>query len=269
MVRRRHQLISLRAFLVAGIVPLLLVSVGYALFSQNLSLQGKGTAVVDTVPPSGGLVATWVRNMWQSGSNWSYNMNGTVSNTGTTPSSTWEIIVQLPASVTGLSCWGADCTLQGTTLTIANLSYNGVIAPGGSTTLGVSFVSSSNAVTFNDAVIIANGTGAQFAEISGLTATMTLQNQWQSGSSYVKQYNVSVTNATGSNVKAWRIKVSNWVSTTHMVESIWNAGYVSEPSSLLLTGQAGLNSGASASFGVQLKVPSSGWSPTFIVEGRV
>lgn len=268
MVRHRRRLINLRTFLVASLIPLLLVSVGYALFSQNLSLQGKGTAVVSS--SSGGLVVSWTRSMWQSGSRWSYNMNGTITNNGTAASTSWEIVVQLPASISGVSCWGGDCTVSGTTLTIANLSYNGSIAPGSSTTLGVSFTSSSNTVSFDNATITINGSNdeTQFVTISGLTVDMTFKKQWQSGSNYVKQYNVVVANASGVKVKAWRVEVSNWDNTTHSVSGIWNAGYTSEPSQLVMTSQGSLNTGASVSFGVQLSVPSSSWTPTYVVRGR-
>lgn len=265
---RRHRLINLRTFLVASLIPLFLVGAGYALFSQNLSLQGKGTAVVSP-SSSSGLAVAWTRSVWQSGSNWSYNMNGTVTNNGAVVSTSWEIVVQLPASITGVSCWGGDCTLSGTTLTIANLSYNGSIAPGSSITLGVSFTSSSGVVSFDNATIGAGSSNeADFIVTNGLTATMTFQNQWQSGSNYVKQYNVVVANTSAIKVKAWRIEVSNWSNATHSVAGIWNADYTSEPARLIMTSQSSLNAGSTANFGVQLSVPSSTWSPTFIVKGR-
>ena len=264
---RRHRAIRLRTFLVASVISLLLVSVGYALFSQNLSLHGKGTAVVTQQT---GLHAAWSRSMWQSGSNWSYNMNGTVTNAGATTTSGWEIVVQLPATITGVSCWSADCSLNGLTLTISNLSYNGTLAPNASTNFGVSFTSSSDSIVFtNYTISTGEGSESDYTVISGLTATMSLQNQWQSGSNYVKQYNVTVQNSSGTKVKAWRIEITNWNSTTHSVAGIWNTGYVSEPSRLLLTSQGGLNSGASASFGTQLSVPSSSWSPSYVVKGRL
>ena len=265
---RRRRLIHLRTFLFVGFISVLFVSVGYALFSQNLSLQGKGTAVVS--PSPGGLTVVWTRNAWQSKRNWSYNMNGTITNNGTAASSDWEITIQLPVSITGLSCWGGDCVLSGTTLTISSLSYNGAISPGGSTTLGVSFTSSSGSISFDNSVIATDPSAtAQFEVITGLTATMAFQNQWQSGSNYVKQYNVTVTNTSGQKVKSWRIEISNWSNTTHSVAGLWNAGYVSETSRLLMTSQGALDNGASASFGGQLSVPSSAWTPDYVVKGRL
>ena len=260
---RRHHLIRLRTFLVASVIPLLLVSVGYALFSQDLSLQGKGTAIV--AQPTG-LQVTWTRSSWQSGSQWSYNMNGTIANYGTTTTNVWDIVVQLPANITNLSCWSSDCVLSGTTLTISNLSHNGTLAPNASTNFGMSFKSKSNAIVFtNYTVSSTEPAESSFSEISGLTATVSPQGQW---GSYTKQYSVTVQNASGNKVKAWRIEVSNWNSATHSVAGMWNAGYTSEPDRLAMTSQGPLNNGASANFGGQLTVPTSSWTPTFIVKGR-
>lgn len=184
----------------------------------------------------------------------------------------WSIVVTLPASLTGLTCWNGDCTLTGTTLTIQNMSYNGSLAPNATTDFGMSFTSSSDTMSF--ANYAATGDSAQasdsdFVPISGLTATMDYQNGWQSNGAYVKQYNVTVTNSSGAKVKAWRIEVSNWNDATHSVVNLWNANYTSEPTRLLLLSQGALNNASTASFGGQLQVPISTWSPTYVVKGKL
>ena len=268
MSRHRHQL-RLETLLVFLLAPLLLVSVGYALFSQNLSLQGTSRAIVND-PAEPNLVVSSTRTVWQTGVNFNYTMSVTVSNIGTLASTGWEIIITLPATISGLSCWNVLCSLSGTTLTMTNMSYNGSIAPGASTDFGMSFKSKNSAINF-DTYDIEGDSGLesddQYIVISGLNASFTPSGSWNSGGNHIKQYNVQVTNTTGARIKAWKIFL-NWNSTSNSVVAIWNATYVAEPTVLKLSNGGQLDSGSTASFGMQLGVPTSSWNPTFIIKGR-
>lgn len=268
---RRYPLTHTRAFVAALILPILVIGGGYALFSQNLSVQGTATANVSSAQtPS--LQVTWTVQKWQAGSSWSYNVTAQVKNTGTVAVTGWHVTVTLPASITGLNCWNGDCSLTGTTLNIENMNYNGSLAPNATTDFGMSFTSASDALSFSN--YVANGDTPEtnnnnLTDIAGLTATMTYQNGWQANGGYVKQYTVTVTNNSASKVKAWRVEVSNWDSATHSVVNIWNANYTSEQARLLMMSTGALTTNTSASFGVQLQVPTNTWSPNYSVKGAL
>lgn len=272
MVRRRYRRISLRTVIAASLIPLLFLSVGYALFSQKLNIQGKGTAAVSDNQQSN-LTIEWTRSSWQSGSNWSYNMNGKIINNGTVVERSWEIVVQIPAGVTitGLSCWSAECSMVGNKIYVSNASYNGTLNSAASTTFGVSFTSNTSNLSFDGST--ASGAPpeneSQFVALAGLTATLSPNGQWQSGGRTVKAYDVAVNNNTGQKVKSWRIEISDWKNANYTVAGIWNADYLASPPKLYINSQGSLNAGASHSFGVQLSVPSSSWQPVYVIKGKV
>lgn len=250
------------------------MSVGYALFSQNVQINSTTRTVeqdpnIDPNTPS--LTASAVRSMHGSGP-FNYQFNVTVSNVGTVATTGWEVRVTMPTAVTKLNCWNTLCQSSSLVLIFENVSYNGAIPPGGSISFGVKFTSTSGSFTFNDAVVIGeSGTGpdSQYQVISGLTATLTPGSGWTSGGKYIRQYNINVNNTTGQRVKGWRVYVTNWNSATHTVEAMWNATYISESAVLKMTNGSQLENNATFSFGGQISMPSSSWTPIFEVRGKV
>ena len=269
MTHRRY-MTSLRPFVWLLVVPFLIVSVGYAAFSQDLQISGTArTAAQDPSAPN--LMVTATRSVYGTGP-FSYQFNVTISNVGTVATTGWEVAFTLPTTVTQLNYWGALCQLSSLTLACENASYNGAIAPGGSVSFGIQFTSTDGTITLNDSAVTGDsGTGpdSQYQVIPGLTATMKPGSGWASGGRYIRQYSMKVKNNTGQRVKSWRLYVTNWNGTTHTVESIWNATYISEPTVLKMTDGSQLENNAKASFGGQIGMPSSSWTPTFEVRGKV
>ncbi|QRK13019.1 PHB depolymerase family esterase [Archangium violaceum] len=75
-----------------------------------------------------------VQNQWQDG----YVIQPvTVTNRGTAAINGWTVTFSLPSGHTIASYWNATITTIGQTATARNGSYNGTLAPGGSTTFGV------------------------------------------------------------------------------------------------------------------------------------
>lgn len=246
------------------------MSVGYALFSEDL--QTSGTARTSAQDPSAADLAVSTTRTINGTGPYHYQFNVTVTNVGTLATTGWEVSVTIPAAVTGLNCWNASCQLSSLTLLFENASYNGVIAPGGSTSFGVQFTSTDGTITFNNAVATGDtgaGADSQYQVISGLTATMTPGSGWASGGKYIRQYSMNVKNNTGQRVKSWRIYVTNWDSTTHDVKALWNATYIAEPTVLKLTNGQQLENNKQASFGGQFSMPDSSWTPVFEVRGKV
>ena len=72
-------------------------------------------------------------------SQWNPGFTDTVTVTGTATAAThaWKVTWSWPSGQQVTSSWNATVTQSGTGVTATNLSYNGTLAPGGSTTFGV------------------------------------------------------------------------------------------------------------------------------------
>ena len=87
---------------------------------------GGGTGGACSVTPT-------VQTQWQSG----YVIEpARVANTGTATINSWTVTFTLPAGQSITGSWNAVLTVNGQTVTARNASYNGTLAPAGSTTFG-------------------------------------------------------------------------------------------------------------------------------------
>ncbi|GAA2895542.1 hypothetical protein Acy02nite_25440 [Actinoplanes cyaneus] len=86
-----------------------------------------------SVPPAGGACRVgYGVNAWNTG----FTASVTVTNTGTTPINGWTLAFTLPSGQTVTSAWNATVTPAAGAVTARNVSYNGTIAAGASTTFG-------------------------------------------------------------------------------------------------------------------------------------
>lgn len=267
MTRRRRPA-RMRFFVLAAAVPLLLVSVGYAVLQNSLSVEGTATTVGSIDVPDD-FDTSYSMSSWGSNPT-NYNFNPfTITNTGAASSIAWTMSFDAPANMTGLSCWSSVCAYQNGRVVFDSMSYNGVLSPNGSTSFGFSFASSDpNFTPQNILVVFDDGTSNQdqYVELPGLTATFAPGNGW---GSYIRQYDVSVQNNSGQNVKSWRIEITNWVQSENAVVGMWNATYIESPDKLTIASGGALNNGASASFGGQFQSSTSSWQPVYVVKGRL
>lgn len=267
MSRRLHPP-QLRLIILVAALPLLFVSVGYALFQDSLTVQGSATTSGSTEEPDD-FETNYSVNSWGTNPT-SYNFNPfTITNTGTTASIAWTLSFDAPANMTNLSCWGSVCAYQAGKVVFDSMSYNGVVNPSSSISFGFSFASTDAnftpqniVVTFDDGVANDN----QYVEVPGLTATINLGSGW---GSYIRQYDFSVQNNSGQNVKSWRLEITNWTKPDNSVVNMWNVTYIESSNKLTMASSGALSNGSSASFGGQLQAPSSAWYPTYIVKGRL
>ena len=89
---------------------------------------------------------------WTSG----YCANVTVSNGGTSPTTGWQVVINLNQSTTS-QVWSASGTISGGTLTVGPLAWNTAIAPGASTTFG--FCGSASGTNYRPALASVSGAG--------------------------------------------------------------------------------------------------------------
>jgi cellulase/cellobiase CelA1 len=74
-----------------------------------------------------------VTNSWSGG----FQLGFTVTNSGSAATTGWTVGYSWPGSQTITQIWSASETQSGSAVTISNLSYNGAIPAGGSTTFGL------------------------------------------------------------------------------------------------------------------------------------
>jgi len=83
-------------------------------------------------PPAGACRVSDQINAWNTG----LTANITITNTGSTTITSWSLVFTLPAGQTITSGWNATYTPASGQVTARNMSYNGTLAPGASTTIG-------------------------------------------------------------------------------------------------------------------------------------
>jgi hypothetical protein len=77
---------------------------------------------------------TWsVTNSWSGG----FQLGFTVTNSGAAATTGWNVGYSWPGSQTISQIWSASDTQSGAAVDVSNLSYDGAISAGGSTTFGL------------------------------------------------------------------------------------------------------------------------------------
>jgi cellulase/cellobiase CelA1 len=103
------------------------------------SLSGGPTPTITSTPtvtstfPPGQCTATY-RNtgQWQGG----FQGEVTVTNTGSTPRSSWTVAWTFADGQQITQLWGGTLSASGSSVTVRNASWNGLLGPGASTTFG-------------------------------------------------------------------------------------------------------------------------------------
>ncbi|MGC3859965.1 GH12 family glycosyl hydrolase domain-containing protein [Micromonospora chersina] len=112
--------------------------VGLAVNSFSQSVNTGGTTPTTpppaTTPPPGNAACSvkYTTNVWNNG----FTADVTVTNTGSSTVNGWTLNYNLPSGQTITGSWNATVTQSGSAVTARNLSYNGALAPGASTSFG-------------------------------------------------------------------------------------------------------------------------------------
>ncbi|WP_394618248.1 PHB depolymerase family esterase [Lentzea sp. JNUCC 0626] len=119
--------------------------VGHAITFLGLDRPGDPTTTTTTTtttpPPSQGCSVKTTVNAWNTG----LTANLTITNTSATPVRGWSLVFTLPGGQTITSGWSATYSPTSGQVTARNVSYNGDIAPGASTTIGFQATHTGNA----------------------------------------------------------------------------------------------------------------------------
>ncbi|RAO51377.1 Chitinase [Micromonospora saelicesensis] len=95
-------------------------------------LLAGGVAVIAATPASAATAVFSVTNNWGNG----YQGQVTVTNDTSAPITSWRVEFDLPSSSTVSQSWNAQQTTSGSHYTFANVSWNGTLAAGASTSFG-------------------------------------------------------------------------------------------------------------------------------------
>jgi chitodextrinase len=98
----------------------------------NVSAASTPVSVTTSTVPASGCRIGYTTNDWGSG----FSGTVTITNTGTTAVNGWTLAFSFGAGQRISQAWSATVTQSGTAVTATNLSYNGTLAPGASTSFG-------------------------------------------------------------------------------------------------------------------------------------
>lgn len=255
---RRHKVL-LRHILMLIAIPLVLMTAGYALFSQQLSINTTTPNVAYT--SSQNLLATYTKTVAKSGSSWLYTISMTVKNNGSGAVTAWQVAFDLPTGFNQLSCTNATCTTSGVRVTSVNTATNGTINSGATTTYTITFKTSTTTYVLQNMNV--SGTLAPiYQNMAGLTISFTRGARTKSGKWYYWPYTFTVTNNSGQNISAWRA-TANWSNTTNNVQTMaTTVNYVAGATQLTITSKTGMANNTTFQFTAKLGSTSTTWNLT-------
>lgn len=262
--RRQHSLFRHVATLVA--IPLALTSVGYALFTQQLSVQGAGKGVAYN--SSQNLVVTYTKTVTQQGAQYLYNLNVTIKNNGTVATAGWQVLFDLPSDYTQLVCNSATCTPSGSRVTAVNTTSNGTIGTGSQTSFTLSFLTANSKYSLQN--IAVSGVGAPtYQVVSGLTATHTTGAVTKVRGTNFWPYTFTIRNNSGRVITSWRLTINNWQTGDNKIQTMASTvNYVTGTNSLVISSKTSIANGSTFQFTASLGSSSNkNWEATYTLEG--
>ncbi len=250
------------ALLVA--IPLALMSTGYALFSQQLSVTAQTTQ--PTFSFTQNLTPTYTQAVTPNQGLWTHTVTVTISNNGTSSVIAWQSSFDLPSDYTNVTCISATCSQTNNTNTAVN--SNSTIEAGGTAAYSFTFDTSYQAYTFTNLAV--SGTLAPvFQGVSGLAVSVSTGARSQSGATYTRPYTFTVTNNSGQDLAGWEITIP-WNTTSNSVSSMPNTvGYTQSSSQLTILSSQALVNGANFQFTTDLSSTNANYLLSgYAVEGR-
>lgn len=267
MTRKFKRSVLIRHVLMLTAIPLVLMGTGYALFSQQLSVDADANKPDYTA--SQNLLLTYTRSVTPQGQSWTYNIGVTIKNNGTSAVSAWQATFSLPGDYSNVSCTNATCSQASGVNTAVNTGTNGTIAAGGTVTFNFSFRSGSQTYVFT-AITVSGTLPPTYQTVTGLTVLAVAGARTKAGKWYTWPYTFTVTNASGQNLAGWRILIP-WNTSSNQVASMpTTVNYVQAASQLTIMSKQAINSGTNFQFVANLSSTSSTWVMTgYTVEGQL
>jgi len=237
-------------------IPLALTSVGYALFSQQLSIHANATEPVYT--SSHNLSISYTKSIVSAGGKWQYTITVTVYNNNSRTTNSWQSTFSLPSDFSNLTCSNATCTQANSINTANNTTGNATIAANSSVVYTLVFRSSQQNYRFTSVGVSGTLTPI-YASVSGLTVSASAGTRTKSGKWYTWPFTFTVTNASGQNLAGWRILIP-WNTSTNQVNSMpTTVNYVETATQLTILSKQAINNGTSFQFVANLSSTSQNY----------
>lgn len=241
-------------------IPLALTSTGYALFSQQLSIDTNATK--PAYSSSNNVIMTYTKVLGSQGGRTTYDFTVTVSNIGTETTESWQAGFDIPSDFVQFSCDSTvSCSTIADRVSVSSGPGNGAISPGGSINFTFSFASYSTDWTLQN-VTIAGTLPLAFQTIPGLTVGFTSGTRTKDKKWYDWPYDFTVTNNSGSYISAWRIQ-ANWSSSSNRVTSMDSSvNYVEGTTQLTILSTSGMADSTTFPFSSVLGSTDQNWTLT-------
>ncbi|PID33554.1 hypothetical protein CR969_00210 [Candidatus Saccharibacteria bacterium] len=253
---RRHRRIRGRNWptvLAILLIPLAFISVGYAMYSQNLSINSTGTIRPMVLTPD--LVITYDDSSWGIYKKY-YNLNPiTITNQGNGSATNWSATFKIPSDATNFQCSGADCTVSGDTVTVNSNPSNSYIAAGQSFTFSASFSSYTSGFDDWQMTVTTDTLPSNGGPMTPPTVTITPRGAWGFWGLYYSSFDGVITNTRETALDSWQITVP-------FSGSVWSmsgASYNNSGSILTITGGP-IPANGTAEFSTYMTLPYQGWN---------
>ena len=268
-IRRFHRHnVLLKYVALLSLIPILMVSVSYALFSQQLSVNATGSSV--SYVSSQYTLMTYTKTATYASNTYTYSFSPvTIKNNGVTSITAWQFTYVVPADATTLTCQSTvTCTKRGTTVTVKNGTGNGTLAKGASTTFTMSFKTATALYTLQSVAISATFSTA-YQSITGLTVGIVVGTSTRSGSTYTWKPTITVTNNSGQPLSGWRLVITPWASTSAVTSTMpTGITYATTSSRVTFTSTNALAAGATYQFIPTITNRTSSWAAAGVLTGR-
>lgn len=244
-------------------MPIAVTTVSYALFSQNLTINGGGSSVAYV--SNNYTMMSYSSASTLNGSIYTYKINPmTITNNGVTSITAWNVQVTLPSDVASVTCPSTIvCSYNATTkvLTITNGTGNGTIAAGGNTVINnattpIQFATTTAKYVLQNVNISATYSTA-YQTIAGLTVVATAGKK--SGGSF--PLTVTITNSSGQSISGWQVTIPVTTTCTSTVPT--GVTYTCTSTVLTYTGAAiSIASGSQYVFSTSVSYKPTSWTTT-------
>lgn len=261
MIRQRRfwsrQLRHIAALL---LIPALLISTGYAAFSQQLAVNTDTT--IPGYTSSQNMIMTYNTVEGSQGQSIVYNITMTVKNNGSVAVESWQVLFDMPSDFSQFNCASSIvCSNSGNRATINNGTGNGTLSAGAQTSFTLSFRAGASGYILQN-IAVSGVTAIVYQNIPGLTVGTSVGTRTKSGKWYYWPYTFTVTNNSGSSISRWRI-TAPWNSSSNAVSSMaGTVSYVAGATELTIVRVANLNNGTNFVFTGTLGSTNQNWSLT-------
>jgi len=242
-------------------IPIVLMSTGYALFSQDLSVSGN--VAKPAYSRSQNLLMTYDKVVTVYNANrWEYNLTFTVTNTGVSTTDSWHLTFTIPSNANAFKCFDDTvCTNTSGAIVVDNGTSNAILAPGNSASFTMRFRLTTDTYTLQNINI--SGTFAPvYQTMAGLTTSYTKGARVKHQGNFYWPYTFTVTNNSGQDISAWRI-LTDWDGATN---SIWpnttdtTINYLEDAAELRIFSKTGVANNDTFQFVITLSSSDKNWT---------